>query len=337
MSTRKAAESWLKLRQMGFKAGNNEVPSLLAGVGADAGPVRFALGQHGEGRLLLPLSASERVPRIPETPTLRIVDDIYHFGPEKWRFLDLTCLVLELDGVFGEVADEIVRRISDGHGALEASVKTLGEFRLLLVPRTTKVADREIVGLVGELLLLEELLALDMRACDLWRGPFGERHDFRAGTLAVEVKTSSRAGNEIMHISSIDQLLEPADGELCVSRYTLEQSTGGTLSVGSLFARISGKTGDPLQLRDLLARMGCQDPNSPDWNSQTFDVEETRTYLVSERFPRLVPSSLSTGSLPAGVDCVTYDVELGAARDCLLSSDGRTAFLERMIACLPND
>src|SRR5687768_746468 len=122
LSTRRAAEIWQILRQRGYAAGTHEVPSLLAGVDADAGPIRFALGPNGEGRLLLPLSASERVPRIPETPTLRILDEFYHFGAESWRFLDLTCLVPELDSVFGEVVDEIVRRIVEGHGALEASV-----------------------------------------------------------------------------------------------------------------------------------------------------------------------------------------------------------------------
>src|ERR1044072_5327854 len=200
---------------------------------ADAGPVRYALGPKGEGRLLLPLSGSEKVPKIPETPTLRVVDAAYTWEGKSWRFLDLTCLARELDGVFAEVAGAIVGRIAEGHSALGACVSTLSEFRLLLVPRQSAVSLQEIVVLVGELLLLNELLEMSDDACALWRGPRGERHDFRGGRLAIEVKTAGRAGNEMMHVSSADQLLEPADGELCVVRYTIEQVRGGSLAVAN--------------------------------------------------------------------------------------------------------
>ena len=334
LSTRSASESWHLLRQGGHESGSGGIPSLLSGVEADAGPVRLALGPRGEGRLLLPVGESERVPCIPQTPTLRIRDEFFLFESRSWRFIDLTCLVTELDGVFGEVADEIMRRIADGHGALKACLTTLGEFRMLLVPKSSGPVKHEIVGLVGELLLLDALSEVDSDACIIWRGPMGERHDFRAGTLAVEVKTSSRAANEVLRVTSIDQLLEPEGGELVLFRYTLEESTGGRVSVGSLFASLATKVSDPLQLRDLLARAGCSDPGSDDWNGITFSLEETRAYRVTNAFPRLVPPSLIDGSLATGVSCVEYDVDLSSARETLLDEQQRREFLERMSACL---
>ena len=337
MSTRSAVDSWRLLRERGYTAHASEIPSLLSGVLADSGPVRFALGACGEGRLLLPISASERVPAIPETPTLRIIDETYSFGDESWRFLDLTCLASELDGVFGEVTDEIVNRILAGHAALKACVTTLGEFRMLLVPRQSNVGDQQIVGLAGELLLLDELLEINCQACDLWRGPLGERHDFRAGKIAIEVKTSGRVGNEVLQVTSVDQLLEPAGGELCLARFTLEETAGGQLSISSLFSRISEKVSDPLQLRDLLARLDCPDPQSPDWNSLSFDLEEMRIYRVTDEFPRIVPDSLVAGGLPAGVDRLKYEVDLAAARKTLLSDEERRKFLERMVSCIRSD
>lgn len=334
MSTRSATESWQLLRQGGHESGGGSIPSVFAGVDADAGPVRLALGSRGEGRLLLPIGDAERVPPIPQTPTLRIRDETYLFGSQSWRFIDLTCLVTELDGVFGEVADEIMRRIVDGHGALKACMATLGEFRMLLVPKSEGPGKHQIVGLVGELLLLDELAEVEPDACRMWRGPLGERHDFRAGTLAVEVKTSSRAANEVMRVTSIDQLLEPDGGELVLFRYTLEGSTGGQLSVGSLFASLVKRVSDPLQLRDLVTRAGCSDPGSEEWNGSTFSLEETRAYRVTSAFPRLVPTSLSAGSLATGVSAVEYDVDLSSAREALLDAQQRREFLERMSECL---
>lgn len=334
MSDRSATECWRLLRQGGHASRGDELPSLLSGVDADAGPVRFALGRHGEGRLLVPIGQSERVPTIAETPTLRIVDEHYSFGRSAWRFLDLTCLVPELDRVFGEVADEIVSRIASGHGAIRACTSTLGEFRMLLVPKCTSVPAERLVGLIGELLLLEELLDIEPSATELWRGPLGERHDFRGGALAAEVKTTSRAANQVLHVTSIDQLLEPADGELRIVRYTLEETAGGSLSLGSLFTRIVGKSGNSLRIRDLLARMECPDPLAKEWNGVRFQLEDSQSYRIDAAFPRVVPVSLSAGALPFGVSKVRYDVDLAAAEHARLSPAEHREFLERMIACL---
>lgn len=334
MSDRPAAESWRWLRQGGHDSSEVEVVSLLAGVDSDAGPVRFALGRKGEGRLLVPIGSSERVPAIAETPTLRIVDEHYAFGRTSWRFLDLTCLVPELDRVFGEVADEIVSRIAAGHGAIRACTSTLGEFRMLLVPKSSSVPAERLVGLIGELLLLDELLDIEPTATELWRGPLGERHDFRGGVLAAEVKTTSRAADQLLHVTSIDQLLEPADGELHIVRYTLEQTAGGSLLLGSLFTRIVGKSGNPLRIRELLARMDCPDPLAEEWNEVRFQLEDSRSYRVDAAFPRVVPGSLAEGVLPSGVSKVRYDVDLAAAEHARLSPAEHREFLERMIACL---
>ncbi len=334
MSDRSAAECWRLLRQGGYDSSGEEVPSLLSGVDSDTGAVRFALGRNGEGRLLVPIGSSERVPAIAETPTLKIVDEHYAFGRTSWRFLDLTCLVPELDRVFGEVADEIVLRIASGHGAIRACTSTLGEFRMLLVPKGSSVPAERLVGLIGELLLLDELLDIAPSATELWRGPLGERHDFRGGALAAEVKTTGRAGNQVLHVTSIDQLLEPADGELHIVRYALEETAGGSISLGSLFTRIVGKSGNSLRIRDLLARMDCPDPLAEEWNAVRFQLEDTRSYRIDAAFPRVVPASLSAGALPSGVSKLRYDVDLAAAEHARLSPAEHREFLERMIACL---
>ena len=307
---------------------------MLSGVDADAGPVRFALGRNGDGRLLVPIGPSERVPAIAVTPTLRIIDENYSFGRTTWRCLDLTCHVPELDRVFGEVADEIVSRISAGDGAIRACASTLGEFRMLLVPKNSSVQTERLVGLIGELLLLDELLNIEPSATDLWRGPLGDRHDFRVGALAAEVKTTSRVANRVLHVTSIDQLLEPADGELRIVRYTLEEAAGGSLSLGSLFTRVAAKSENPWRVRDLLARMGCPDPLAEDWNAVRFQLEGIQSYRIDAAFPRVVPVSLCTGGLPPGVSKLLYDVDLAAAEHARLSPAEHREFLERMVACL---
>lgn len=330
-----AADVWRKLRQSGLTATGDEVPSLATGVDADAGAVRLALGPLGEGRLLLPVPPAERVPAIKDTPALKVVDATWLVGGKPSRFLDLTCVVRDLDGVFAEVAGEIVRRIAEGHAAVTACIAVLDEFRLLLMPRDERADVEAITGLVGELLLLERFLDLSSDALAVWRGPLGDRHDFRAGLLAIEVKTTGRAGNETLHVGSIDQLLEPLGGELCLARYTLEQASGGALSVAALCARIAPRVGDLMAFRARLAGIGCPDPASADWNAVQFELQDERMYRVDRSFPRIVPDSFVSGVLPAGTGAVQYDVDLASASDSLLNGADAEGFRARMIACLP--
>lgn len=328
--TRKSPEdAWGLLRKGGHEATASEIPSRKAEINADAGPVRFALSPQGEGRLLLPLGPSERTPGIPQTPALEILDRYYTLDGVRCRYLDLTCRFRDLEGVFADVATEILRRIEAGESALRACTGTLSEFRLLLQQGASDVSDEQITGLIGELLLLTDLMALSADAMDLWRGPLGERHDFRSGTLAIEVKTTLRTGNETMRISSLDQLLEPAGGELCVTRYTLERAAGAALTVSVLFRRAIELGADPTKLKMLLAAMGCTDPESDVWNGVVCELQESRTWRVDATFPRLIPEDT-----PAGIREVTYAVELAAAAACLLDDQQALEFRSRMVKCL---
>ena len=54
-------EAWSRLRQGGHFSSDAEIPTRPAGVVADAGPVRYAIGSNGEGRLLLGLRPPEGV------------------------------------------------------------------------------------------------------------------------------------------------------------------------------------------------------------------------------------------------------------------------------------
>lgn len=329
MTRKSPEEAWRLLRKGGREATASDIPSRKADVSADAGPVRFALSPLGEGRLLLPLGSSERTPSIPQTPALEILDRIYTLDGVRCRYLDLTCRVRDLEGVFADVATEILRRIEAGESALRACTGTLSEFRLLLQPGASEVSDEQITGLIGELLLLTELLSLSADAAELWRGPLGERHDFRGGLLAIEVKTTLRAGNETMRISSLDQLLEPAGGELCVTRYTLERAAGAAVTVSGLFRRAVERGADVTELRMLMARMGCADPEAEVWNGVACELQESRTWRVDATFPRLIPATT-----PAGINEVTYAVELSAAAGSLLDEQQALEFRSRMVKCL---
>jgi hypothetical protein len=258
----------------------------------------------------------------------------YHLAGSPIRYIDMACVSQALEPVFAEVADEIIRRVADGHGVQPACRSTLDDFRTLLIDPGEEVADERISGLAGELVLLRRLLSLNPDAWQLWRGPLKERHDFRADNLALEVKTSTRIANRSVRISAIDQLEEPAGGELVLCLCQLEKVAGGDLTIASLASEVLALSSDPKKVRELLSGMSCPDPNTPAWNNVEFSLAGQILFEVRDGFPRLVPASLPGGRLATGLSEVRYTVDLAAAASFELPPDTAELWLERMAACL---
>lgn len=332
MSTEGSKRGWTRLRAGGHEASGLEIPTLDTGVNTGFGTVRWALDGDGRPRLLLPIRASDHVASIGDSVAVTVATASYDLAGTPVRYLDLTCVIASLEGVFAEVGDEIINRISGGNSAVEACASTINDFRSLLARPEDEIESQRITGLLGELLILRRLLLIDPQAWQKWFGPESDRHDFHAGVLSLEVKTSSRVGNRIVRISAIDQLLEPSGGELVLVLCALEVTKGGALSVGEVASEVAALASDHMAVRDMLARMGCMDPESDAWNRLRYRQEGESAWSVRDGFPRLVPSSLAGGALPAGVGEVRYALDLGAADAFLMSDEELQIYLERIVA-----
>lgn len=308
------AGQWTVLRTDPRNTAGLEIPSMPLGVGTATGSIRLAVGPNGEARLLLPLATQERLNGVEAAGALAVTVSTFTHGGRAHRFLDLTCLSLELEPVFGEVVDEIVSRVSRGIGCLEAARTTLDDFRNLLDASPSDRIDRSrVAGLVGELVVLNRLLDLSPSAWRAWRGPAGDRHDFRATDTSLEVKASLRAGSERVTINGLEQLAAPSGGTLHLAHFTLEPVAGGLLTIGALGSRALATADDPSHLRDLLAGVGCPDVAADEWNQDAFRIESESHYRVEADFPRIVSSAFKGSGPPPGVDDVTYLIDLSVA------------------------
>lgn len=334
VSADRSLADWARLREGGHASTSLEIPSIDTGIETGFGSVRLALGSAGELRLLLPVRQGERVERMPESCSLRVGMSTYRLATQPIRYLDVTCTARALDSVFSDVAEEIMQRIAAGAAPAAACFGTIDDFRALLAAVPTEATIQRMRGLVGELLLLNQLLQRDARAWQLWRGPLSERHDFRADHLAVEVKTTARISARSITVSSIDQLLEPGDGCLHLRLFQLEEAQAAPIAVSTLAAEAMRLASAPSEVRALLTALGCPDPDAPSWNRARFRLEGEINYLVDSRFPRIVPASLVAGVLPTGVTALTYEVDLTAADSCRIAEGAAAAHLDEMTACL---
>ena len=311
-----AGTAWGLLRAGAHTAGGLEIPTIPTAVSTDTGSVRIAVGANGEPRLLLPLTRDDTPASIEAGAALSVSISSFSHKGQPLRFLDLICLQAELETVFEEVVDEVLARIDGGASCAEAAQSTIEDFRALLSRTTTDVGKGRIAGLIAELLVLNRLLDHSTAAWHAWRGPMGDRHDFRVGDTSLEVKASLRSGASAVTINGLEQLEVPSGGTLHLLRIVLEPVSGGMLSVSTLARSALLKADEPSRLETLLAATGCRDAAAEEWNRHSFRRESEGLYEIREGFPRMTRTMLREAVVP-GVHDVTYKIDLSLAEKFL--------------------
>jgi hypothetical protein len=233
-------------------------------------------------------------------------------GDDKARrtWLNLHCRRPELEGVFVRLAVAVADRLlgATEEQVLERAIAALDEWRDLL--GSGRMSEESITGLVGELVILKRLASIDpVRAIEAWEGPRGGRHDFRRGSHAIEVKTSTQRVGTFVQIHGVQQLLEPDGGDLHLAFVRLERVPGGPLSIALLVTRLKALGLPTTELVDSLADHGVNDLAS-EAATMTFDLKELTWYPVGPMFPRIVPTTFAGSTVPAGVLDVAYGIDL---------------------------
>lgn len=306
------------------------------GVNTGYGSAMLSISERGEARLLLPVAAGTRLPRVKDLPVLEIGATHLSDGAVSRPYLTVSCLHPSLDRAFADLVLAVLSRVRDGQSASVALKSAIEQLRSLFSGSPEEVAGVEKVqGLVAELVVLLRLVNRDPRAVELWRGPEDDQHDFRGGVHAIEVK-STRQKSGAVTISSIGQLDIPLNGTLELWRVVLHRTVNGALSVGSVVREIEEVAGPSPLLRKGLEVLGCPDPGATSWNRATFNLEALDAYRIAEGFPRIVAGTFGAAGPPAGVTGIVYSVDLAQAQAFALTSDEMEASERRITECLTN-
>jgi hypothetical protein len=298
----------------------DKVPSKKSAVVTGDGNIRFALAENNFPKMLLPIPARLNFQYETFASSLSVKTERLAESGISVRYISLVCSDPGLEKVFGDVVDNIVERVASGDTTWDACIGALAEFHRLF-SSGPEIDTRTIRGLVGELLFLADVLDHGTDHLGMWTGPEKDRHDFRKGTDAFEIKTVARRGGTKLRISSEVQLSPPQGGRLFLIRYALEKAEGGQHSVSSLTTEISRRLLNVGKFRDLLAAVGCSDPNSRAWNEHAFNLEERWIFRVTSDFPCIVENSFVGSRFPIGISSIEYDVDLAYANTCRLNDD----------------
>lgn len=304
---------WTALRS------NSEVEPAAAvaasdlGVSTGHGSIMLSVSSDGWVQLLLPVAPGTRRPIFADLPALEVGASQLTDATGTRPFLIVSCIDPALDRAFADLVLAVLSRIEDGDPPSAALVEAVSDLRALFGDvGDDGVSGEQVQGLAAELLVLLRLADRDPRAAEVWFGPDKDRHDFRGGVHAIEVKSSRRRSGTVT-ISSIDQLDIPSGGTLELWRVVLERTSNGPVTIARLVEDIEARTGHSKVLRDRLKGMGCPDPSATSWNSLSFNCEAVEAFAVEPGFPRIVASTFGAAGKPAGIGTLKYEIDLAQA------------------------
>lgn len=182
--------------------------------------------------------------------------------------------------------------------------------------RSELLSEREIKGLIGELLFLSRHLVPAFgieSSVQFWEGPNDSPQDFNVHDCAVEVKCQLGTTAPQVHISSGDQLCSQLP-EMFLYVVTLGQSEAGnseSVSIPELVSeireRLEVESPSGLQsFNDLLYLTGYRD--LVEYEEYNYIPVSEKMYRVASGFPRICSEQLEPG-----VERVSYNIKLA---DC---------------------
>jgi len=305
-----------------------EVPDLLN---------RSVLLCHDESRvrgvLLRLASPSASLPLL-KTAALRISHDSRtdDFGVLE-HYIRIDCMSDELHAVFDKLIERVIQRLVQGSTPADASRDAVREFRRLLArSRGDLPAEEVIIGLIGELHLLVQLVEINPSHWRSWIGVRGTNVDFSFANVDFECKTGRSSDAPRITVHGLDQL-EPINGHRLFLRHlAVEPNPSGPLHVPGLIDMVLRHDVDEEGFMDLIAQSPYDTAQRDLWEEQAYASVASTLYSVNDAFPRIRPSTFEADQLPAAISSLRYDISLQHAVSCKLAEADSRALLKNLIS-----
>jgi Putative PD-(D/E)XK family member, (DUF4420) len=192
--------------------------------------------------------------------------------------------------------------------ALEQFLARLDAWRQFLRDRRDGLSRSETVGLIGELLVLEQLLAADPGSLTTWQSPNDGLHDYQSNGHALEVKTGLGPSSSIT-ISALDQLDATGLRRLDLLHIRLVEVPGAR-SLRDILTAITIVLPDDASRRafeNALLRRGLMPDDDAARLTPKVQQRSIEAYSITESFPRL-----NRSALPIAITEATYTLEVRA-------------------------
>ncbi len=278
-------------------------------------PYDLYLGLDVHESPVLMLLSDRSVEQLPRLRSLEVSQNLRHDG--KFAIL-ISLSTPDLLHPFCSVCEDLIeslRSFTQPGSEAVFLLNRLEKWRRLLETTRKGLSQPQLLGLMGELLFLEALVARigPTPAIAAWLGPTGAPQDFETGGQIYEIKVCPVGAHEVI-ISSLEQL-HTANTPTKLVVFSIGPSSSEqprAFTPNALVSRIRNSLTDhPLGASDFelkLADLGF-DENQPECDVPLI-AERARAFEVRESFPRLTPRSV-----PDGIIAATYSLNLDECLD----------------------
>ena len=249
------------------------------------------------------------------------------------HFIRIDCMSEELHAVFDKLIERVIQRLVQGSTAADACRDAVREFRRLLArSRGDLPAEEVIIGLIGELHLLLQLVEIDPNHWRSWIGVRGTNVDFSFADVDIECKTGRSSDAPRITVHGLDQL-EPMNGHRLFLRHlAVEPNPSGPLHVPGLIDMVLRHVVDQEGFMDLIAQTPYESAQRDLWEEQAYAPVASTIFSVNDAFPRIRPSTFEAGQLPIAISSLRYDISLQHAVSCRLAEADSRALLNGLVS-----
>ncbi len=267
-------------------------------------PIVAGRDHMGLAHLIIPFTGESKDVALGQlTEGLKVQEVVY---PDGRKYLDFQCLEQRSDDIFGAICNSLCVEIhADGQlsaASLRAAVsREIERWKALLASLASREPSQsEIIGLLGELVVLRTIVRIDpQRGLKSWFGPDQSRHDFEFAKHAIEAKTTTRVSTKSIEVHGKAQLSAAPGSSLHLTLIQVERALDG-MCIATLIEDISNAG---VARADLATKLAKWFPGGisqlPTWASQySFKLTAITTYAVDEDFPIPDPSKFGPSVEP---------------------------------------
>lgn len=181
-------------------------------------------------------------------------------------------------------------------------------WKKLFRPNKGGMKDYEVMGLIGELLFMQDYMIPNYgveTALDGWMGPEKTHKDYSTGRVWYEIKTIS-VGKESIKISSLEQLDGDDEGFLVV--YCLEKMSPSFngIKLNGLVQGLMTMMGTSQNREIFMSKLSMYDYDfSPEYDNFMFTNVGFSMYCIDNKFPRLCRKNI-----PNEINKIQYEILL---------------------------
>jgi hypothetical protein len=262
------------------------------------------------------LATNNDYEKLPEINGLKISHQKFKKnGNDFSSFIVIEC---QNDGYINNfilILKEIIETYDNSNFEIDKAVNiVISKWRYFLAaPKSNILKEDEIVGLIGELLLLNKLIdKINVDAVDYWVANNGEE-DFIFNSTIIEVKSTQKVKHEHI-INGIDQLaLNPLKQKFILSIIFNKSASNNCISLPSIINECSIKlTSFPDKqgsFYSILKNRGYDIRDEDQYFEFSYEYIRGGYFEVDESFPKLTQNELKS-SLNSRLSKIRYTIDM---------------------------